>query len=69
MQCTPLTNSLETAPSAPEITTRGASFCEIAKPIYWHPHDTGNTVIQVKIHNQVGKELCGWGRTTPVVVP
>jgi hypothetical protein len=39
----------------------GATFCDVAKPIYWTPTDTRRTKEQVDSHNRVGKELCGWG--------
>lgn len=37
-------------------------FCDGAKPIYWSPKDTDQTIWSVKAHNRVGKEACGWGR-------
>lgn len=39
----------------------GATFCQVAKPIYWTAADTRNTKEQADTHNRVGKELCGWG--------
>lgn len=37
-----------------------AFFCQVAEPISWSSKDTGITILQVKQHNAVGKELCGW---------
>lgn len=37
-----------------------ASFCDIAKPIYWSDQDTDETIQQAKEHNAVGKDQCGW---------
>lgn len=39
---------------------RGATFCEIARPIHWSREDTIPTVKAVKEHNAAGKKLCGW---------
>ncbi len=36
------------------------TFCKIAEPITWSSRDTAETVIGVRSHNAVGKELCGW---------
>jgi len=41
-----------------------ASFCAVAKPIYWSALDTGETIAQVKEHNAVGAALCGWGKVS-----
>lgn len=40
----------------------GATFCQVAKPIYWSASDTRATKEQVDTHNRIGKKLCGWGR-------
>ena len=37
-----------------------AAFCRTAKPIYWSPRDTDETIRQAKEHKAVGKKLCGW---------
>lgn len=42
--------------------TVGATFCQIAQPIYWSAKDTRRTKEQADAHNAVGKRLCGWGR-------
>jgi len=38
-----------------------ASFCDVAKPIYWSKADSADTIVQAKEHNAVGKALCNWG--------
>lgn len=45
------------APPAPA----GATFCQIAKPMYWSASDTRKTKEQADRHNRIGKKLCGWG--------
>lgn len=35
-----------------------ASFCQIAKPIYWSAEDTDETIRQAKSHNAAWKALC-----------
>lgn len=35
-------------------------YCDIAKPIHWSSSDDTETIKEVKSHNAVGKELCGW---------
>lgn len=42
---------------SPTVENRGATFCEIATPIYWSKKDTEETVKQVKKHNAHGVEL------------
>lgn len=51
------------ATESPAVTeTLGhAAFCDVAEPIAWSGGDTPETIVQVKEHNAVGKELCGWG--------
>lgn len=44
------------------------TFCLVAKPIFWSPKDTDETIKQVKLHNAAGKALCGWGPSPPSVV-
>lgn len=39
-----------------------ATFCQIAKPIYWSVGDTDATIAQAKEQNAVGVKLCGWGK-------
>jgi type IV pilus biogenesis protein CpaD/CtpE len=35
-------------------------YCDIARPIGWSSADDSRTIQEVKSHNAVGKELCGW---------
>lgn len=35
------------------------TWCQIAKPIYWHATDTRKTKEQVDLHNRQWKRLCG----------
>ena len=37
-----------------------APFCSVAEPITYSRRDTVETVKQVREHNAVGNELCGW---------
>ncbi len=46
------------ATTTPSAATRGA--CGAFRPISWAPADTDPTIRQVKAHNAVGRELCGW---------
>jgi len=48
-------------------TTLGASgsaadpsFCAVAHPITWAQGDTDATILEVKMFNARGVELCGW---------
>lgn len=44
--------------------TDGASallFCDGAKPVRWSARDSEGTIAQVKEHNAVGRDACGWG--------
>ena len=41
----------------PVLDTRGATFCEVAEPIYWSKKDTPDSVIQIKKHNMTGEVL------------
>lgn len=50
------------AQSAPAATA-GATFCDVAKPVYWSTSDTRKTKEQVDIHNRKGKVICGWGKS------
>lgn len=36
--------------------------CGSFRAIDWSKHDTPPTQKQVRAHNAVGKEICGWGR-------
>lgn len=45
----------------PAAVTAGATFCQVAKPVYWVPGDTRKTKEQADRHNRIGKRLCGWG--------
>jgi len=40
----------------------GATFCQVAKPIYYSRQDTRRTKEQIDIHNRKGKRLCKWGQ-------
>ncbi|MFD2031685.1 hypothetical protein ACFSKM_17795 [Ancylobacter dichloromethanicus] len=46
------------ATTTPSAATRGA--CGAFAPINWAIEDTDPTIRQVKAHNAVGRELCGW---------
>lgn len=39
--------------------TKGATFCQVAKPFYWSKKDTRLTQEQAVSHNAVFYELCG----------
>jgi hypothetical protein len=58
------TLSLSVAACAPVMNSSGATSvaCQAFEPIRWSQKDTDGTLSQVKEHNAVGKELCGWGR-------
>lgn len=44
-----------------ETNQGGATFCQIAKAIYYSRHDTAPTIKQIREHNAVGAALkCGW---------
>lgn len=45
----------------PPAITAGATFCQVAKPMYWSAGDTRRTKEQADRHNRIGKKLCGWG--------
>jgi hypothetical protein len=45
--------------------TSDAAFCTAAQPISWSKRDTDVTIVQIKEHNAVGHELCGWGHAAP----
>lgn len=34
--------------------------CKIFRPIQWDQKDTDLTIEGVKMHNAIGKSLCGW---------
>ena len=36
----------------------GATFCQIAQPLYWSKNDTRRTKEQADEHNRVWKKLC-----------
>lgn len=46
------------ATTTPSAATRGA--CGAFRAITWERADTDGTIRQVKAHNAVGRELCGW---------
>ena len=58
---------LTTKPTNPIITERGATFCEIAQPIYFSKADTQATKDQIVIHDRIGKKLCGWSGASPTI--
>jgi hypothetical protein len=37
------------------------TFCDGAEPIRWSSKDTDGTLRQIKKHNDVGVDACGWG--------
>lgn len=41
--------------------TNSAPFCDVARAIDWEDGDTDATIVAIKEHNAIGKELCGWG--------
>lgn len=41
------------------------TFCDGAKPIFWSSKDTDGTLRQIKGHNAVGVDACGWGGSAP----
>lgn len=57
--------TLAVTPSMCQTTTGSGgsdlTFCGGALPIYWSSKDTPETVGQVKEHNAVGRDACGWG--------
>lgn len=51
------TNPIPTSAIDPD----SASFCQVAKAIYYSRHDTPPTIEQIREHNAVGAALkCGW---------
>jgi len=54
---------LTLAGCAKETPSGGTSltFCDGAKPILWSSKDTDGTLRQIKEHNAVGVDACGWG--------
>lgn len=53
-----LLTSAGCATTTPSAAIRGA--CGAFRPISWASADTDPTIRQVKAHNAVGRELCGW---------
>ncbi|MCS0501104.1 hypothetical protein [Ancylobacter mangrovi] len=51
------------ATTTPSAATRGA--CGAFRAISWASADTDATIRQVKAHNAVGRELCGWRGEAP----
>jgi hypothetical protein len=41
-----------------QAATKGATFCQTARAIYWDRADTRKTKEQVDSHNRVFKKLC-----------
>ena len=42
-------------------TTLGSeSECKLFSPIYDSPQDTQQTRIEIRIHNDIGANVCGW---------
>lgn len=35
-------------------------MCAVMQPIEWSRADTDATIRQIKEHNAIGRELCGW---------
>lgn len=51
-----------TTTASVEPTTNSLTFCDGARPIFWAKRDTVDTIKQVKAHNAVGVDACGWGK-------
>lgn len=51
-----------TTTASVEPTTSSLTFCDGARPIFWAKRDTVGTIKQVKVHNAVGVDACGWGK-------
>lgn len=41
-----------------ELTKKNYIYCEALNPIFWSKSDTEDTLLQVKKHNALYKELC-----------
>ena len=54
--------AIPVATRAPDAPKPGCDFCRCARPIGWDDADTDDTLKQVREHNAVGVELCGWRR-------
>ena len=37
-----------------------AALCDQFQPVRWSGSDTAETVAQIKAHNAVGMNVCGW---------
>lgn len=49
------------APALPPAQS-AAAFCAVARPILWSAADTRASKEAIDEHNQVGRQLCGWGK-------
>jgi len=58
----PTLTGCATTTGSVEPTTSSLTFCAGARPIFWGKRDTVDTIKQVKAHNAVGVEACGWGK-------
>ena len=62
ISCAILTGCAQTTGSGGKIDASPLTFCQGARPILWSARDTDGTISQVKEHNAVGANACGWGR-------
>ncbi len=51
-----------TASAVPDRADPRRLACGAFAPILWSADDTDQTIIQIKEHNAVGKQICGWAR-------
>lgn len=58
----PTLTGCATTTASVEPTTSSLTFCDGARPIFWAKRDTVDTIKQVKSHNAVGVDACGWGK-------
>lgn len=58
----PTLTGCATTTASVEPTTSSLTFCGGARPIFWAKRDTVETIKQVKSHNAVGVDACGWGK-------
>lgn len=57
----PTLTACQTTTPSDGIEPSSASFCQVAKAIYYSKHDTKPTIAQIREHNAVGVALkCGW---------
>lgn len=62
MLCGILASCQTVTPSSETDGPRRATFCSVARAIYYSRKDTPQTIVQVRAHNATGVALkCGWG--------